>query len=45
MDPPAGDWLDFGTTDMKTGHTQCATTEDEFWKLREQYKSSNSNAN
>lgn len=45
MDPPAGDWLYFVTTDMKTGQTQFATTEDEFWKLREQYKSSNSNAN
>ena len=45
MNPPAGDWLYFVTTDMKTGETKFATTEDEFWKLREEYKSSNSNAN
>ena len=35
----------FVTVNLTTGETKFATTEDEFWKLRDEYKSSNSNAN
>jgi UPF0755 protein len=45
MNPPAGDWLYFVTTNLKTGETKFATTEAEFWKLRDEYKSSNAGAN
>lgn len=45
LNPPTGDWLYFVTTDLKTGETKFATTEDEFWKIREEYKNSNSDAN
>lgn len=45
LNPPQGDWLYFVTTNMKTGETKFATTESEFWKLRDEYKNSNSNAN
>lgn len=30
---------------MKTGETKFATTEDQFWKIRQEYKNSNDNAN
>jgi UPF0755 protein len=45
MNPPAGDWLYFVTTNLNTGETKFATTEDEFWKIRDEYKQTNSNAN
>ena len=45
MNPPEGDWLYFVTVNLTTGETKFATTEDEFWNLRDEYKSSNSNAN
>lgn len=45
MNPPEGDWLYFVTVNLTTGETKFATTEDEFWKLRDEYKSTNSNAN
>ena len=45
MNPPEGDWLYFVTVNLTTGETKFATTEDEFWKLRDEYKSSNDNAN
>lgn len=44
MNPPEGDWLYFVTVNLTTGETKFAATEDEFWKLRDEYKSSNSNA-
>ncbi|MEK0217352.1 endolytic transglycosylase MltG [Bifidobacterium mongoliense] len=43
--PESGDWLYFVTTNMKTGETKFATTEDQFWKIRQEYKNSNDNAN
>ncbi|KFI72715.1 aminodeoxychorismate lyase [Bifidobacterium minimum] len=45
MNPPAGDWLYFVTTNLKTGETKFVATEDEFWKIREEYKNSNEDAN
>lgn len=45
LNPPSGDWLYFVTTNLKTGETKFASTEGEFWKLRNEYKSSNPNAN
>ena len=45
LNPEHGDWLYFVTTNLKTGETKFATTEQEFWKLREEYKNSNENAN
>ena len=45
MNPPEGDWLYFVTVNLTTGETKFAATEDEFWKLRDEYKNSNSNAN
>ncbi|MCI1833081.1 MAG: endolytic transglycosylase MltG [Bifidobacterium sp.] len=45
MNPPAGDWLYFVTTNLQTGETKFATTEDEFWKIRNEYKDTNKNAN
>lgn len=45
MNPPEGDWLYFVTTNLQTGETKFATTEEEFWKIRDEYKSSNENAN
>jgi UPF0755 protein len=45
MNPPEGDWLYFVTTNLNTGETKFATTEDDFWKIRDEYKQTNSNAN
>lgn len=45
LDPPQGDWLYFVTTNLQTGETKFATTEDEFWKIRDEYKNNNQNAN
>lgn len=45
MNPPDGDWLYFVTTNLKTGETKFATTDEEFEKIRDEYKSSNANAN
>ena len=45
MRPETGDWLYFVTTNLKTGETKFATTEAEFWKLRDEYKNSNEDAN
>ncbi len=40
LDPPEGDWLYFITTDLDTGYTEFATTEDGFWELYDKYMSS-----
>ena len=45
MNPPEGKWLYFVTTNLKTGETKFVETEDEFWKIRDEYKSNNANAN
>ncbi len=45
MDPPEGKWLYFVTTNLKTGETKFVETEDEFWKIRDEYKNNNENAN
>ena len=45
MNPPEGKWLYFVTTNLKTGETKFVETEDEFWKIRDEYKSNNVNAN
>ena len=45
MNPEQGDWLYFVTTNLQTGETKFAVTEDEFWKIRDEYKNNNPNAN
>ena len=45
MNPEQGDWLYFVTTNLQTGETKFAITEDEFWKIRDEYKNNNPNAN
>ena len=45
MNPPEGKWLYFVTTNLKTGETKFVETEDEFWKIRDEYKSNNAYAN
>jgi UPF0755 protein len=45
LNAPPGDWMYFVTTNLKTGETKFATTEEEFWKLRDEYKRSNAGAN
>ena len=45
LNPEEGDWLYFVTTDLQTGETKFASTEDEFWKIRDEYKNNNPNAN
>lgn len=40
LDPPEGDWLYFITTDLETGYTEFATTEDEFWEIYDRYMAS-----
>ena len=45
MNPPEGKWLYFVTTNLKTGETKFVETEDEFWKIRDEYKNNNENAN
>lgn len=45
MNPPAGKWLYFVTTNLTTGETKFADNEHDFWVLRDEYKRSNKNAN
>ncbi|SCB81139.1 UPF0755 protein [Bifidobacterium bohemicum] len=45
LNPPAGPWMYFVTTNLKTGETKFAVTADEFARIREEYKDSNENAN
>ena len=45
LNPPSGNWLYFVTTNLSTGETKFVVTEAEFWKIREEYKNSNSDAN
>lgn len=45
INPPEGKWMYFVTTNLQTGETKFAETEDEFWKIRDEYKSNNENAN
>lgn len=45
LNPEPGDWLYFVTTDLQTGETKFASTEDDFWKIRDEYKNNNPNAN
>lgn len=45
INPPEGKWMYFVTTDLQTGETKFVETEDEFWKIRDEYKSNNENAN
>lgn len=45
LNPEQGDWLYFVTTDLQTGETKFAVTEDEFWQIRDMYKNNNPDAN
>ena len=45
VNPEPGDWLYFVTVDLNTGETKFVSTEDEFWKIRDEYKNNNPNAN
>lgn len=45
INPPEGMWMYFVTTNLQTGETKFVETEDEFWKIRDEYKSNNENAN
>ena len=45
MNPEPGDWLYFVTTNLQTGETKFAVTEDEFWQIRDEYKNNNPDAN
>lgn len=45
VNPPAGKWLYFVTTNLQTGETKFVETEDEFWQIRDEYKNNNENAN
>ena len=45
MNPEEGNWLYFVTTNLQTGETKFVATEAEFWKIRDEYKSANANAN
>lgn len=45
MNPEPGDWLYFVTTNLQTGETKFAETEDEFWQIRDEYKNNNPDAN
>ena len=45
INPPEGKWMYFVTTNLQTGETKYVETEDEFWKIRDEYKSNNENAN
>lgn len=45
INPPEGKWMYFVTTNLQTGETKFVETEDEFWKIRDEYKSNNENAN
>lgn len=45
MNPAQGDWLYFVTTNLQTGETKFVATEDEFSKIRQEYKTQNPNAN
>lgn len=41
VNPPEGDWRYFITTDLETGYTEFATTEDQFWEIYERYMANN----
>lgn len=45
INPPEGKWMYFVTTNLQTGETKFVETEDEFWKIRDEYKNNNENAN
>lgn len=45
INPPEGKWIYFVTTNLQTGETKFVETEDEFWKIRDEYKNNNENAN
>ena len=45
INPPEGKWMYFVTTNLQTGETKFVETEDELWKMRDEYKSNNENAN
>ena len=45
ISPEEGDWMYFVTVDLETGETKFVATEDEFWQIRDEYKSNNENAN
>lgn len=45
INPPEGEWMYFVTTNLQTGETKFVETEDEFWKIRDEYKHNNENAN
>ena len=45
INPPEGKWMYFVTTNLQTGETKFVETEDEFWKIRDEYKHNNENAN
>ncbi len=45
ISPEQGDWLYFVTVNLSTGETKFVNTEAEFWKIRDEYKNNNENAN
>ncbi|MDF7663911.1 endolytic transglycosylase MltG [Bifidobacterium sp. ESL0763] len=45
MAPTPGDWLYFVTTNLQTGETKFADNEADFEQLKQEYKSSNKDAN
>lgn len=45
INPPEGKWMYFVTTNLQTGETKFVETEDEFWRIRDEYKNNNENAN
>jgi len=45
MNPPEGKWMYFVTTNLQTGETKFVETEAEFWKIRDEYKNNNKDAN
>lgn len=45
LNPANGPWIYFVTTNLKTGETKFADNYDDFLKIRDEYKSSNENAN
>ena len=45
INPPEGKWMYFVTTNLQTGETKFVETVDEFWKIRDEYKNNNENAN
>ena len=45
MHPADGNWLYFVTTDLKTGETKFADTDEQFQQLVQEYRRNNPDAN